>query len=216
MKGLIIKDLMIIRNQWKSLLLIFVLGIMLTFGRNPSSAINYFTIISGTLALGTLSYDEVDNGYRYLFTLPASRKTYVREKYLFSICLVLVFLALGTAISILAQLFGPQPDQLQTSEMAASATVMLMVTVLLLAVEIPLRLKFGIEKSRIALFIFLGLIAALGFAVYKLIPEENLEYIMVMMLVDPLKLLVILAAYTVLILAVSYHISVAVLEAKEF
>lgn len=216
MKGLIIKDLMIIRNQWKSLLLIFVLGIMLTFGGNPSSAINYFTIISGTLALGTLSYDEVDNGYRYLFTLPASRKTYVREKYLFSIGLVLVFLALGAAVSILAQLFGPQPDQLQTSEMAESATVMLMVTVLLLAVEIPLRLKFGIEKNRIALFIFLGIIAALGFAVYKLVPEENLEYIMVMMLVDPLKLLVILAVYTALTLAVSYHISVAVLEAKEF
>ena len=33
------------------------------------------------VVLGTLSYDEFDRGYSFLFTLPVSKRGYVKEKY---------------------------------------------------------------------------------------------------------------------------------------
>lgn len=41
------------------------------------------TMFRAMIAVGTLSYDETDNGLAFLMTLPVDRKTYVREKYLF-------------------------------------------------------------------------------------------------------------------------------------
>lgn len=41
------------------------------------------TMFGAMIAVGTLSYDETDNGLAFLMTLPVDRKTYVREKYLF-------------------------------------------------------------------------------------------------------------------------------------
>lgn len=35
--------------------------------------------------VGTISYDEYDNGYRFLMTLPIDAKMYVLEKYIFFI-----------------------------------------------------------------------------------------------------------------------------------
>ena len=47
--------------------------------------VSYFTMIASMFVLSTISYDEYDNGYAFLFSMPFSRTSYVKEKYVFSI-----------------------------------------------------------------------------------------------------------------------------------
>ena len=50
-----------------------------------------FTILGMMLTISTISYDEIDNGYTFLMTLPIDTKTYVKEKYL--LCLSGTFIS---------------------------------------------------------------------------------------------------------------------------
>lgn len=85
MRGLLTKDFLTIKNQGKSMILILAIGIiMIISGMNKTFVIGYLTFIASTFAISTLSYDEYDHGYPYIFILPIERKEYVVEKYLFS------------------------------------------------------------------------------------------------------------------------------------
>ena len=96
MKGLLIKDFQLMKNQGKILIAIFV--VIAAFGiiadGNSSFLTAYITIFLALFTTSTISYDEYDSGYLFLFTLPVSRRGYVTEKYVFGIlsvpdCLVL-------------------------------------------------------------------------------------------------------------------------------
>ena len=41
----------------------------------------YITMMVALFTISTISMDEQNNGYAYLFALPFSRKEYVKEKY---------------------------------------------------------------------------------------------------------------------------------------
>ena len=86
MKGLLIKDLKLMKNQKSFFMVMAVVGlIFLITWDAPYFAISYITMMFSMFAITSFSYDEFDNGAVYLFTLPFSRKTYVREKYLFGL-----------------------------------------------------------------------------------------------------------------------------------
>lgn len=97
MKGLLIKDYKLMKNQAKYyLVIVLIAGIvpMLNFsGKEDFSMFvcAYLTFLFAYFTLSTINYDEFDNGLEYLMTLPASRKIYVQEKYLF--CLINTTLA---------------------------------------------------------------------------------------------------------------------------
>lgn len=103
MKGLLVKDLKLVKNQGKILILLAiamgaVFGIM---DANPSFVVSYMTIFFTIFTISTISYDEYDNGFAFLLTLPATRQQYVHEKYLFSLIMMGGAWAGGMAVSIL-------------------------------------------------------------------------------------------------------------------
>ena len=86
MKGLLIKDLMLLKNQMRFFIMFSMLCLFMLFiNFNPGYVIGYMTLIFVMFTFTTISYDEFDNGFTFLFTLPVSRKMYVREKYLYGI-----------------------------------------------------------------------------------------------------------------------------------
>lgn len=98
MKGLLLKDLSIMKTQGRSAVLIMAIALfMLIVGNNTTFAVIYANILFVTFGITTLSYDNHDNGYAFLFTLPISRKLYVMEKYVFSI----LSIATGTVLSLI-------------------------------------------------------------------------------------------------------------------
>ena len=82
MKGLLIKDFQLMKNQGK--ILIAILVVIAAFGiiadGNSSFLTAYITIFLALFTTSTISYDEYDSGYLFLFTLPISRRGYVTEK----------------------------------------------------------------------------------------------------------------------------------------
>ena len=81
MKGLLIKDFQLMKNQGK--ILIAILVVIAAFGiiadGNSSFLTAYITIFLALFTTSTISYDEYDSGYLFLFTLPVNRKICVRD-----------------------------------------------------------------------------------------------------------------------------------------
>ena len=75
MKGLMIKDAKLLKNQGKLLavMLVVVAGIFAT-DVNAMFIVGYITIIFAMFTATTISYDEFDNCYLFLMTLPVTRK----------------------------------------------------------------------------------------------------------------------------------------------
>ena len=78
MKGLLIKDFKLLKNQKQFFLIIGLITFMfLVTNDSPYFTITYATMMFSMFTMSTISYDEYDNGAAYLFSLPISRKGYV-------------------------------------------------------------------------------------------------------------------------------------------
>ena len=216
MKGLLTKDLQLMAGQKKTLIMILIIGVVMSLSFESTAVIAYLTIFAGVMALGTLSYDEFDNGYAFLFTLPFSRKTYVLEKYVFVAIWALAFMAIGSVASVILSAVRGLPAV--PTDIFMTAVMVLAMALLIAAVMIPLRLKYGAEKSRIVLFIIYGLFAVALLGLSRLPALKTLGQSIgsslssaVPALIAAVPLVLAAAVY-----AVSILISIRILEKKEF
>lgn len=171
MKGLLIKDLKLMKNQ-KSFFVImaFVGMIFLITWEKPYFAISYITMMFSMFAITSFSYDEFDNGAVYLFTLPFSRKTYVREKYLFGLLICLIALTVSTVLAISASVIKGQSVDLVT--IGATGLSSITICVLFLSIAFPIEIKFGVEKGRIG-FIVIMAVFFLGFYLVMKLTQDG-------------------------------------------
>ena len=99
MKGLFIKDLILFKNQAKFYIMFTIICTLMLFANfNPAYIIGYMTLMCMMFTFTTISYDEFENGFSFLFTLPYSRRDYVREKYGFGILVSLTVWILFLAV----------------------------------------------------------------------------------------------------------------------
>ena len=167
MKGLLIKDFKLLKNQKQFFVVIGVISIMLLLtNENPSFTITYTTMMFSMFTMSTISYDEYDNGAVYLFSLPITRKGYVIEKYTFGIITSLFIWIVITVLSYIVG--GIRKIEMPLDELAAISMAALVVVSLILAVSIPLQLKFGVEKSRMAFIAVFALAFVVSVAAIKL------------------------------------------------
>lgn len=167
MLGMMRKDLCLLLQRSRAMLMMAGVGIIIGFSTDGSFMIGYLTMISAILTISTISYDEFDNGYPFLLTLPVTRRSYVTAKYIFCFLGDLVGWAAASVIyagCCLAKGAGLGMEQL------AAALVFLPVVGLMSAVMLPLQLKYGAEKSRLALAVLFGGIGVLGALGMKLFP----------------------------------------------
>lgn len=140
MKGLLIKDLLLMIKSKKVILFMLFIGII--GGINDISfAAGYILMVLAILSLSTISYDEANHGLNTLFTLPISKMDYVKEKYLFS----LIITGIGFVFVTILGYFS-KSDFMETLAILSTA-------LFLLAISLPFQLKEGNEKGRIVLFV---------------------------------------------------------------
>ena len=217
MLGLIEKDLRLTLARKQTLFIFLAVALVMRLSMDGPFLIGYLTMFATIVAVGTISFDEYDNGFAFLLTLPFDRKTYVREKYLFCLLMAAAAWCLGAVLygvgNSLRHSAGSLRDELPM------LLAMIPVMYLSAAVMIPLQLKFGSEKSRIALFILFGLAAILlvglrqgigGSAPGMAGLTETLESM------SPLVILFVLAAVCALTAYASYRWSVRIMEKKEY
>ena len=79
MKGLLIKDFRLLKGQVYFLLIVTGCVIVFMINGNEAFGVAYVCSMVALLSLTTVSYDEYENGSAFLFTLPITKKDYVKE-----------------------------------------------------------------------------------------------------------------------------------------
>lgn len=140
MKGLLVKDFLLMRKSKYVILFMLAIGIIGGI-KNISFAAGYILMFLAILSLSTISYDEANHGLNTLFTLPISKMDYVKEKYLFS----LIITGIGFVFVTILGYFS-KSDFMETLAILSTA-------LFLLAISLPFQLKEGNEKGRIVLLV---------------------------------------------------------------
>ncbi len=221
MKGLLIKDLRLLMNQGKVLILMLVAVAAFLYiagAANPSFVVSYITIVFSFFTASTISYDEYDNCYLFLMTLPVTRKKYVDEKYLYGFLTTigawLVAMAVGTVILAVGS------EKIDTAEWIGGGTVCVMVAWVFLSIMIPIKLKFEGEKARYVNLIMIGagcFIVFVGTKVLEYMPKQILERgISFFAGLGNGSLLLISAVITAAAAGISYLCSCRIMKKKEF
>lgn len=217
MKGMLIKDVKLMKNQMMFFIAIIFMSIAFSaMWKNPFFAIGYATSLVSIFTISTISYDDYENGMAYLFTLPISRRDYVKEKYLFGISST--FLALVAAAAIAFGIGAVQKIEFSMDEFVSVAAMSLVMASFILAFSLPVQLKFGAERSRVALLLVMGIAVLIGFLTVKATEAAgvDLEAVLDGLFQDSLaRTFIILVLIGVVLLAISYQISVRIMEKKE-
>lgn len=219
MMGLLVKDLCLLKEQRQTAILLVMWLLMVVFDASffgdPSFMLGFLSFLGAIIAISTISYDEYDNGYPFLFTLPVRRRTYAAEKYVFSIFLMSVFWGVGMIVGLIKGSMGL--GGITVEEIAAGAWMLLYVYVLI-ALMIPIYLKFGGEKARVVIILFvLALFAIIGGLFNVMSVDGGVPGTMTWLLEQSQAVLLGTGlVISVVLLLVSYGVSVRILRKKEF
>lgn len=216
MLGLMEKDMRLTLARKQTVLIFLAAALVMGILEDSSFMIGYLTMLATILAVGTISYDEFDNGLAFLMTLPFDRKTYVREKYLFSLFMTASAWCVGAALYCGGSLLRHNAAILAAELPVLAAFIPALY--LNAAIMIPLRLKYGSEKSSIVLFLIFGIIAILIFGANQLFGGANRLAGAAEALggVSPAAVLPALAAVSAPAAYASYRWSMRIMEKKEF
>ena len=203
-KGLMVKDFQLMKSQMKWFFIVLIFwGVLMAGSLNMTFFVGYSALLCSFMLISTFSYDAFENGNAYLFTLPVSRRDYIFEKFVLGFLLATVPFLLSSAVSWVVLVIN-------RSGMHFGAY-------LLLAVEIPLQVKFGQEKSRIVSFLMIGGIsAAMGMA-GMLTEQLGIDGAKVISNIAGIGIGGVIAlAVVILLVLLSYRISCRIIEKKEF
>lgn len=215
MKALLIRDLCSLKESRMLIVLMFlVAAAMAVWGGEEQAAfiITYVTVLSAILMLNTMGYDEMDNGYAFLFTMPFSRKKYVQAKYLFGALIGLT--GWGIAVIMSLVLVRGNDSAIPGEIWMLMYVGTLMSLFLIQSVMIPVQLKFGGPKGRVAVIVLMAICFGVVAVFAQGYGEEKLFNFFVGS--STTKLCMLGLAIVILLEAISYQCSVKVMEKKEF
>jgi ABC-type transport system involved in multi-copper enzyme maturation permease subunit len=148
MKGLLLKDLLVLRQQSKIyLFMILMFAAFAIINEDPSFAGGMVAIVAVMLPITAMSYDERAGWDRLALSMPVSRKAMVLSKYL----LGAGFSVVAFLISLLLGLKSNDPAGEPAGTAFATALVFWSVCIILFSVLMPLFIRLGVEKGRIVM-----------------------------------------------------------------
>lgn len=204
-KALLYKDYLLMKAQGKSVIFITVLIIGINMiGKNYSMLPMFVSILPITVVLSTIGGDDIAKFYRYAFSTPVGKKELVKSKYitLMFVSLLSVIITYGL-INIVAKS--------QASNMMFVFGVSTIGSLITTALMVPLVYKFGITQGRYILMVMLFMIfSGGGFLIQNMGTEDLLQEINVKMI------MVLAFAISLLVLWLSYKVSIKILEKKEY
>lgn len=217
MKALFIQDLRYMLTQKSFLVLIAIVGIVLALTQNDNYifVIGYLGFMGMITGMMSVTMDDQNHGLVFLFSLPIDRRVYVREKYVFIVLMGVLFSSVATALCLLFRVFADYKAPLD--EILATALGTLFVMLLFVAIMLPLQLKFGAERARLASFIAIGFFfAAVLIAGLVINFADALPFIQAFLSLSPVALTGIAVAFLIVCLRISYSASLRVILHREF
>lgn len=214
MKGLLIKDLYTLLNFKKQYALLLVcVGGWSVFVKSFSFLAMYSILLGGMLVFSVISMDEAVHFDRYALTMPISVRTLVKEKY----ALNCICIASGTLIALLIEGISML---LTWSEGTEEWIMLILVSTLFLIaynISLPVIFKYGVEKARYVYMVAMVGIAGVVIAVVYLTDDTPVMLFEgVPSAQSSVLLMGILLVLDAAVVAISYQVSMKVVEGKEW
>lgn len=214
MKGLIVKDLLFLKGNSKTFIILFIAFICMSFSMKGMGFSFYLPFIAIMMCITTFSYDEYNKWDIYSTSLPISRKKVVKAKYFFSFFALISSIILSFLVT---SVVGLIQNTLEVEALLPSIIYGFFSISIVLSLMYPLIYKLGVEKGRVAIFI-VGLIIAgiIGFVSVgvKNIPESFLTSSFMTFFTT--YQYIFLTVLSFLFLYISYLISCKIYQKKEF
>ncbi len=147
MKGLIIKDFLVLKKTGRVFLLLLGLYLIMTIFMNTDMG-PLMVFICGMLSISTFAYDEQAKWDAYALTMPVSKRDLVRAKYVLAIILCFIGALAGVVLSVASNLDAPFIDW---NGILIASGIALCASYIFNSLALPLLYKFGAEKSRVIL-----------------------------------------------------------------
>ena len=217
MAGLFDKDLRILLQRKQAIVIFLAIAVILGFSTGGTFVVGYTTFCILILAVSTISYDEFDNGFSFLMTLPITRQSYVVEKYILcSICGVVAWI-----FSVVVCICENQYKQVTvvTEDLLMEAAIMLPIVLFIMDIMIPVQIKYGSEKSRIVLITVMGIVMIVGIGVKKAVEMLDLPLESLfekLQSITEVQVLVGSIIFIIVATLLSFAISYRIMNNKEF
>ena len=171
MIGLIKKDFLMLKGNFKTWLILLFVYIVMAFQESMSLAflLPFMCVVT---MLSTFSYDSYNKWDAYVCSLPDGRKNSVRAKYIATILLILVTVIITAILTIIIGYYRTKTINLES--MGETIMGAIFATTLLQSIMYPAIYKFGVEKARIAIFIVVFGFALIGGVLSKYIDFESI------------------------------------------
>lgn len=209
MFGYVKKDLLMIKRNLKSMLIVLIIfGLMAMEQNNEFSFFPIF--VSIMLSISTFSYDEYNQWNSYAMTLPNGRKNMIKAKYLTAFLLAVI----ASIISIIFFIStGILHQHLKLVEIIPELLVCFSSIGLVIAVMYPIIFKYGVEKGRLGIFVTIILLVAIT---NLLIQKINISIPKNLFLFFNHYYLVIVPIVMFIVLFFSYRITLFICMKKEY
>ncbi len=212
------KDLLNMKRIGKHYLLVLaVMCVWSLWMKNSSFVSMYLVLCSSMLVLSSFAYDEQGQFDKYALTMPITRRTLVKAKYALYLILVLGGMLFGIlaghGVGSIGRSSNVSQEGMTETGLAVGAVFLIVYGIL-----IPVIYKIGVEKARL---LMVGIYLALFGLIYGLIwlgKRRGLLVTVIGMSEQQLVRLAVLGLFffALLVVIVSYLVSVQIVEKKEF
>lgn len=214
MKGLILKDLYLIKGLGKQFGLVFgFLFLWAIMMKAFTFMIIYCVIMCGSIIMSTMSYDESVSFNRFALTMPVNIKMLVRAKYILMWLIVLVASGAAALLNVcLSPFLNGAGQAFEWSGIVAAVSVFMVAN----SISLPVMFKVGVEKARY-IYILCMLLAGGGTAgIVYLIEKMGISLEQLEEIVPEVSVNIIFIAIAVVSMVISYFASVKVACRKEW
>lgn len=175
MKGLLLKDFLVITKQLKLFLLL--IPVMALTGGTSMAAVAI--LLGAVLPMSAIAFDEQSHWLELAVMMPYSRSALVLSKYL----LGYLGMAGAAGVFMLVQLAVSAVNGAPVSRAVFMLCFAILSGLLLLAINTPILLRFGSQKGRLVFILFMGLSAAVGSLIKGCLPAVGGVPLLVTLLV---------------------------------
>ncbi len=177
-KGLIIKDILQLKN-YKKTLIVFILIFTLTSISGTDGTGNMLAIMLtlgfGMFSMASFNYDELNKADRYILTFPLTKKQVVLSKYILVIGSTVIGSILGTILGLIVT-FAINKQVSNIEELILAGLGGIFGIGLIEAIQIPCVYKWGAEKGRIQMVIVTAFVALLAGGVMFIGEKINIQF----------------------------------------
>lgn len=221
MKGLLVKDLRLMFTTKLVFVVIIMALLMSIFATDaPYILVLVGSLFSVSLVAMTCGNDEMNNVKAYLLTLPTSRRDYVIEKYLLTIVMMILSNVVMLTICLaLAFKLGEPIDRL---EIAINLGIGTIIGNVMAAAVLMLSIVFNSRIYRLVVAIIGGAVFLFAIGVKKFVITETFTMPQTIlnaiewMEQNPIETIGIFNIAAILLMVVSFVISLITINRKEF